>query len=254
VRALLGETFRLLAAHLNLFTLISLTVWLPAHVLRNYLEFFGPPEAGPGQSLRVILAVQIVFDPLVVSATVAALGRIKQGLPVGYAAAMSEGLAAWGRLLLVRFVINVGVGLPALGVLLAVPAQGGTAIAAGVLCLALAVLTTVLLVRFAVVDSVVVLERATPLSAWGRAAALTAGQRWKILWTLVLLFLIVLSFAFLVTSVFRAAPELNHFVPRVLLDCVVAVSQSLFSIALFLFYWRARSRESAALPAALSSG
>ena len=33
VRALLGETFRLLATHLNLFTLISLTVWLPGHVL-----------------------------------------------------------------------------------------------------------------------------------------------------------------------------------------------------------------------------
>ena len=55
VGALLGETFRLLATHLNLFTLLSLTVWLPGHVLRNYFEFF-EPEDGASQSLRAMLA------------------------------------------------------------------------------------------------------------------------------------------------------------------------------------------------------
>ena len=98
----LGETFRLLAAHLHLFTLISLTVWLPGHILRNYLEFFGMPEVSAAQSLSLALAIQVMFDPLVVSATLAALGRIKQGLPVGYLIAMSEGMAAWWRLFLVR--------------------------------------------------------------------------------------------------------------------------------------------------------
>jgi hypothetical protein len=38
----------------------------------------------------------------------------------------------------------------------------------------------------------------------------------------------------------RAAPELNHFVFRVLVDCALSVGQSAFPIALFLFYWRAR--------------
>jgi hypothetical protein len=245
--------FRLLAAHLNLFTMISLTVWLPGHVARNYFEFFTPPEIGPAQSLSAMLAIQVVFDPLVVSATVAALGRIKLGLPVGYRVAMLEGLAAWGRLLLTRFVINVGVALPALGALVAAPARGAIGIGVGVLFLVLAAITVVLLIRVAVVDSVVVLERGTALTAWGRAASLTAGQRWPILWTLVLLFVGVLSLAILVAQAFRALPDLNHFVPRVLLDCVVAVSQSLFTIALFLFYWRARAREGTPLPAALSS-
>jgi hypothetical protein len=253
VRAVLEETVTLLGAHLNLFTLISLTVWLPGHVLRNYFEFFAPAEIGPAQSLQAMLAIQVVFDPLVVSATVAALGRIKLGLPVGYRMAMLEGLAAWGRLLLARFVINVGVALPALGAILLAPAKGAAAIGAGALFLVLASLTAVLLIRIAVVDSVVVLERATAVNAWGRAAALTAGQRWPIFWTLVLLFVAVLSLALLVAQAFRWAPDLNHFVPRVLLDCVVAVSQSLFTIALFLFYWRARTREGAPRPATLSS-
>jgi hypothetical protein len=253
VRAVLEETFRLLAAHLSLFTLISLTVWLPGHVVRNYLEFFTPPATGPAHSLQAMLAIQVMFDPLVVCATVAALGRIKLGLPVGYGTAMVEGLAAWGRLLLTRFVINVGVALPALGALLAAPAKGAVAVGAGALFLVLAALTVVILIRVAVVDSVVVLERGTALTAWGRAASLTAGQRWPILGTLILLFLAVLSFAFLVAQAFRAVPDLNHFVPRVLLDCAVAVTQSLFTIALFLFYWRARAREGAPRPVVVSS-
>ena len=177
MRALLGETFRLLAAHLNLFTLISLTVWLPGHVLRNYFEFF-EPEDGAGQSLRAMLAIQVVFDPLVVAGTLVALGRIKSGLPVGYAVAMTQGLAAWGRLLVVRFVINFAVALPALGALFAAPARGFPAVAMGTLLIGLAVVTAILLVRFAVADSVVVLEGANAITVWRRAAALTAGRRW----------------------------------------------------------------------------
>jgi hypothetical protein len=244
VRALLGETFRLLAAHLNLFTLLSLTVWLPGHILRSYFEFFAVAEEGLGQSLRAMLAIQVVFDPLVVAATLVALGRIKSGLPVGYAVAMSQGLAAWGRLLVVRFVVNFAVALPALGALFAAPARGLSALVMGALLLAIAVFTVVLLIRFAVVDSVVVLGGGNAITAWRRAAELTAGQRWVILWTLLVLFVIVLSFAIVTSQVVRVVPELNHFVVRVLLDCVVAVSQSLFTIALFLVYWRGRGAES----------
>jgi len=234
VRALLAETFRLLAAHLNLFTLISLTVWLPGHVLRNYFEFF-EPEEGASQSLRVMLAIQVVLDPLVVASTLVALGRIKAGLPVNYAVAMIQGLAAWGRLLVVRFVINFGVALPALGAVFAAPVGGLPAIALGVVLIGIAVVTAVLLVRFAVADSVVVLEGANAITVWRRAAALTGGQRATLFWTLLLLFAAVLAFAMFTAQLVRAVPELNHFVVRVLLDCLVAVSQSLFTIALFLY-------------------
>ena len=242
MRALLGETVRLLLAHLNLFTLISLTIWLPAHVLRNYFEFFEAGDDGIRQSVAVMLAVHVVFDPLVVASTLAALGYIKSGAPVGYGAAMTQGLAAWGRLLVVRFVINFAVALPVLAALSASPARGPVAVVVGAALLAFAVFTTVLFVRFAVVDSVVVLERGTAMTAWRRAAAVTAGQRWPIFWTLVLITLAVSS-----PQLVRIIPELNHFVVRVLLDCAVAVSQSLFTIALFLFYWRGRGVEGATI-------
>ncbi len=186
----LGETVRLLAANLYLFTLISLTVWLPGHILRNY--------------------------------------------------AMSEGMAAWWRLFLVRLIVNCAVAVPALGGL-GIQPSGPSGIAAASLLVALAVLVFVLLVRYAVVDSVVVLEGGNAVTAWRRAARLTAGRRWPILGTAAVLFVVILSCAMLLGQAFKAAPELNHFVVRVLVDCVLAVGQSSFTVAFFLLYWRARA-------------
>jgi hypothetical protein len=248
VRALLEETGRLFGAHLHLFTLISLTVWLPGHILRNYLEFFGPPEESAAQSLRLLLMTQVFLDPLVVSATLAALGRIKRGLPVGYAVAMMEGAAAWARLLVVRFIIDCAVALPLLGGL-GVRPSGPWGVMAGSLFLLIAILLLVVLVRFAVVDAVVVLERGNAVTAWRRAAQLTAGRRWLILWTAAALFVVLFAVAVLFGQLFRMAPDLNHFVTRVLVDCVLAVSQSVFTVAFFLIYWRART-EAPAVPAA----
>jgi len=240
VRALLGETGKLFGAHLYLFTLISLSVWLPGHIVRNYLEFFGSPEESGAQSLGLVLLIQVIFDPLVVSATLAALGRIQQGLPVTYAAAMTEGMAAWARLFIVRVMIHCAVAVPVLGAL-AIRPSSARGLAASVLLVILAVLIGVLLVRFAVVDSVVVLERGNAVTAWRRAAQLTAGRRWLILRTAVALFVAIFAVAMLCGQVFRAVPELNHFVTRVLVDCALAVSQSLFTVAFFLIYWRARA-------------
>ena len=244
----LGETFRLLGLHLHLFTLISLTVWLPGHLVRNYVEFFGPAEEVAPQSLKLLLAIQVVFEPLVVSATIVALDRITQGLPVTYLGSMTAGLAAWGRLLLVRFVINCAVALPALAGMAVLPARA-VGLAAGGLFAAVLVFMLVLLLRYAVVDSVVVLEGATALTAWRRAASLTAGRRWAIFRTAAALFALVLAFSLSTGQALRAAPELNHFVVRVLLDCVLAVSQSVFTIALFLFYRQARADLPPASPA-----
>lgn len=240
MRAVLGETFRLLGTHLHLFTLIALTVWLPGHVLLKYLEFFEPDTTSPGRWLRVALFIQVFFDPLVVAGTVAALGRIKQSLPVGYGVALVEGLAAWPRLFVVRFIINCAVLLPALGAMaLGRPHRGMLWQGAGLLLLTL--LVFIALLRIAVIDSVVVLERRHALNAWVRAAELTRGRRAQILGVALVLFLFVLGLALLAGQLFEAVPALNHFVVRVLVDSAVGVAQSLFTVAFFLFYWRARS-------------
>jgi hypothetical protein len=250
VRAVLGETFRLLGSHLHLFTLLSLTVWLPTHVLLNYLEFFEPGEDSAGRALRIVLTAQVVLDPFVVCAMLSALARIKQGLPASYWQALAEGFGAWPRLMLVRFVVIWVLLLPSLGWLGVYAAGPALQLAGGVVLIALSILILVLLVRFALVDSVVVLGGGSPITAWRQAALLTAGQRWSILGTTTVLFALVFGLAVLGGQVFRMVPGANHFVARVLFDCALAVSQSLFTIALFLFYWRKQGIPAPAVPAA----
>ncbi|HYB70198.1 MAG TPA: hypothetical protein VEH80_06000 [Candidatus Bathyarchaeia archaeon] len=250
MRAVLGETFRLLGTHLYLFTLLSLTVWLPTHVLLNYLEFFEPGEDGTGRALRIVLTVQVVLDPFVVSAMLSALARLKHGHPAGYWQALAEGFSAWPRLMLVRFLVLWVLLLPSFGWLAVYSAGPVIQLLGGLVLIALSGLILALLVRFALVDSVVVLGGATPLTAWRQAAELTAGQRWPILWTATIIFVLVFGLAALGGQAFRSVPVANHFVARVLFDCVLAVSQSLFTIALFLFYWRRQGIPAPVVPAA----
>jgi hypothetical protein len=216
--ALLGETFRLLGRHLDLFTLIALTVWFPAHLAANYLQFFGPRDE-PQRALSLVLMIELAFGPLVAGATITTLARIKQGMPIGYRVALTEGFNAWGRLLVVRVITGV---LIALGLL------------------ALVVPGLILLVRYALVDSVAVLEGALAAQARQRSTALTAGLRWAIFWTGGLLFAGVVSLGMLLSLLLDGIPRLNHFVVRVLVDSMLSVTQCAFTIALFLFYWRAR--------------
>jgi len=62
-------------------------------------------------------------------------------------------------------------------------------------------------------------------------------------------FVLIFGLAVIGGQAFRAVPGANHFVARVLFDCVLAVSQSLFTISLFLFYWRKQGIPAPAVPA-----
>jgi hypothetical protein len=212
---------RLFVTHLHLFTMIALTVWLPGHLVINYLDFFaggapGSTDAAAARGIRVFLVVEAIFGPLVGAATLAALARIKRGEPASYGQALAEGLAAWPRLFMARLVERaiVLVGL-----------------------VALIVPGFILLVRVSFVDALVVLDGAPLGAALRLSNALTAGRRAAIFWTGGTLLVGVFSVA-TILSVLAGAAE--HFVVQVLADCAIAVTQSVFTIALFLFYWEAR--------------
>lgn len=228
-RDILEETFHLLGRHFHLFTLIALTVWLPGHVVINYIDFFTPEKGAAdaaARGFRVALSVEAVFGPLVVASTLAALSRIARGEPATYAQALVDGLVAWPRLFIARLVASVLV-LAGL-IVLVVP---GVAI----------------LVRLSFVDALVVLDGA-PLGAALRASnALTVGRRVAIFWTGGVLFAAVFSVAMTLSTLAGAA---HHFVVQVLADCVIAVTQTVFTIALFLFYREARHAAATAAPAA----
>jgi len=227
-RDILEETFRLLARNLELFTLIALTVWLPGHLVINYLDFFAASKDtadAAARGFRVGLMVEGIFGPLVVAATLAALGRIKRGEPATYAQVLVAGLVAWPRLFLARLLVSA-------------------LVLAGLV--ALVVPGLIVLVRLSFVDALVVVDGA-PLGAALRAShALTAGRRLAIFWTTGFLFAVVFSLAM---SLSALAGAVHHFVVQVLIDCVIAVTQTVFTIALFLFYREARLAPATRAPA-----
>lgn len=218
-RDILAETFRLLVRHFDLFTMISLTVWLPGHLVINYIDFFASSKGAAdaaARSFRVAVLVESVFGPLVVAATLAALLFIKQGQPVRYLAAMKWAVILWPRLFLARLVVSVTV-------------------LAGLI--ALVVPGVMLLVRLAFVDALVALDGVPLGQALRISNALTEGRRRGIFWTGGFLFAVVLS---VVAALSALAGLAEHFVVQVLADCLIAVTQTVFTIAMFLFYWEAR--------------
>ncbi len=214
-RDLIRETLRLFAAHLHLFTMIALTVWLPGHVVINYLDFF--TGGSPGSTEAAARGIRVFL--------VVALARIKRGEPASYGQALADGLVAWPRLFIARLV------------------QGAIVLVGLV---ALIVPGLILLVRVSFVDALVVLDGAPLGAALRLSNALTAGRRAAIFWTGGALLVGVFSIA-TILSVLAGAAE--HFVAQVLADCAIAVTQSVFTIALFLFYWEARHAAAPEAPA-----
>lgn len=228
-RDILEETFRLLARHFDLFTLIVLTVWLPGHLLINYIDFFATSKGAvdaAARGFRVGLMVEGVFGPLVVAATLAALARITRGEPPSYAQAMRHGFATWPRLFIARLAASA-------------------LVLAGLI--ALVVPGVLILVRLCFVDALVVLDGAPLRVALRASNALTVGRRLAIFWTGGILFASVFSVAMTLSALAGAA---DHFVVQVLVDCVIAVTQTVFTISLFLFYREARHAAATAAPAA----
>jgi hypothetical protein len=238
VRAVLAETLRLFGTNLYLLTLLSLTVWLPGHVLVHYQEFFEPGEGGPARFLRTGLVIQALFDPLVVGATLAALGRLAEGRPVEYATALLAGVRCWARLAVFRALVVCVLSVP-VAVGLALGRSPSPNLLAGAVVLGLTIAVGVLLLRVAVADSVLVFEGTTVLGAIPRATALTAGRRLRILGVLLVLLAGVLSLAVGAGLALRMLPALNHFVVRVLIDCALSTGQSVFTVASFVIYRRA---------------
>jgi hypothetical protein len=218
-RDILEETFRLLVRHFDLFTMIALTVWLPGHLVINYIDFFATSKGAAdtaARGFRVAVLLEGVFGPLVIAATLAALLSIKQGQPVRYLAAMKWAFILWPRLFLARLVVSV-------------------IVLAGLI--ALVVPGVMLLVRLAFVDALVALDGLPLGQALRISNALTEGRRRGIFWTGGFLFAAVFSLAAVLSALAGLA---EHFVVQVLADCLIAVTQTVFTIAMFLFYWEAR--------------
>ena len=181
----------------------------------------------------------MVLDPFVVSALLSALARIKHGVPVTYWQALAEGFSAWPRLMLVRFVVIWVLLLPSLGWLAIYQAGPAVRIVGSLGLIGLTVLILALLVRFARRGFGGGARRRLPCSpSGGRRPSSPRASAGAFSGRATALFVLIFGVAIAGGQAFRTVPGANHFVVRVLFDCILAVAQSLFTIALFLFYWR----------------
>ena len=213
------EAMRLCGTNFVLIASIILTVWLPGNLLGEYLVWYVPSDDDVARSFRVASLIEGVFGPIYSGALVYALAQLKEGRRPSYFEAISVGLRNWGRLFSARF-------------------QAGLWILFGLILLV--VPGIVLMVRYAFIDAVVVLEGAGGDRARRRSAELTRGFRWQIFLAGLLFFVtfVPLSFAIRVPSE-QLFPALNTMVTDVAVDCVLDMAYAIFHIVIFLYYWQA---------------
>jgi hypothetical protein len=217
--AIFKEAFGLLFNNLRLFGAIILTVMLPGNLLTEYVAFNASgPEEFPYDA--VVSLIVFPFIPLYIGAMVHALSRIKQGYGVTYNEAYGVGFENWSRLFWTRLLAGVYVFLG---------------------LLALVVPGIILLIRYALLDAVVILEGAGGSEAIKRSTELTRGIRPQIFCAFVYFVGIVLLMA-VAAMPLTYAGLLDSMVGMVILECAVSVIFSVITIVLFLFYWEASGK------------
>jgi len=221
---LLRESVRLLRSNFLLFSAIVLTVWLPGNILLDCLSCY-VYGYDSWESFRITILFAGIFEPICAGALVYAVSRRKQDLPATYGQALRVGLRNWGRLFWARVIAGwfISLGLVAL-------------VVPGIM----------LVVRYALLDPVVVLEGVGGRESTKRSSTLTKGMRWRIFGVGLLLLISYLLFMFLINLPLAFLPEFDNVVIEVILDSAGDILFSLITIAMVLFYLEAGKRESAA--------
>ena len=136
--SILGKAIQLWIRHLPLIGPLVLTIWLPGHLFVGWSYGFGWDESTELDVWRMTSGIDAICSPIYAGAIVYALPRLIRGQRVSYGDALGVGFGCWGRLFAARFV-------------------AGLLILVGFV--ALVVPGIVLSVRFALIDSAVVLEK-----------------------------------------------------------------------------------------------
>ena len=231
----LGEAVGLLVSNLSLFSLIVLTVWLPGNLLIEYLTYnvFADNAENLARITRLNMSIGGIFGPLYIGAVIYALSELKQGRSVRYSQAMAVGLQNWWNLFAARFVANL---LIVFGLLLFI------------------VPGIILMLRYALLDSAVILERAGTEQARKRSSDLVQGKKLEILCAAVVFYLGFIVLAVVTDVPFMFIESLNTMVVSVIVDCVLDVAVLVITIVLFLYYWEATEKDRQTVEATVDAG
>jgi hypothetical protein len=209
-----GLAFRLLFGNLLLLSAVVLTVWLPVNVLIEMAVLQSEAD-NPLLSIRLNTIVGGIIGPLVAGALVWVLSERLAGRTTTYGAAMGVGFRNWGRLFGARFVAGFLTGLG---------------------FLALVVPGIVLLVRYFLIDPVVVLEGAGVSQSRARSAELVKGKAWQIFFAGIIYLVMVASLGFSLGYLMEAVPALNNVWGEVAADCVLDIFEVLIDCLVMVYY------------------
>ncbi len=178
------------------------------------------------QEIRVSNLIEAIFGPFYVGALIYAASKITKEMPVDYVQSMTHAASRSFKLLGTR----IGTGLIVLVGLIALIIPG-----------------VVLALRFALIDSVVVLEDIEGASARNLSIQLTKGKRWNILGTMILAFLGIFLGSFLISFLLYLPVSFigqkENFVIAVITECAVNILTAIPILILFLFYKDAKDRQ-----------
>ena len=222
--SILGKAIQLWIRHLPLIGPLVLTIWLPGHLFVGWSYGLGWDESTELDVRRMTSGIDAICSPIYAGAIVYALPRLIRGQRVSYGDALGVGFGCWGRLFAARFI-------------------AGLLILVGFV--ALVVPGIVLSVRFALIDSAVVLENRGVSTARQRSWTLTGGRSWQILGAGVIIFLMysaltmVVSLPLTIVQQLWSLDPVVNFAAQAVLDCLLDVVYTLHVIVMFLFFWEA---------------
>lgn len=251
MREIYRQTWRLFKPNIPLVSAIVLTIWLPAGLLIWVLE--AGPWRGAGDQIWNLAHLPGAISTV---ALLFVLWQHRQGVPTSYRQGMREGCRKWARLLVARFCVQV---LFLLGLLLVI-VPGLVALmlrlflpdvmTVWVFFALLIVLSVVILIRFALVAAVIVVENAGVTEALRRSFALTRGRSWRI-FEAVFLWSIPCFIVFLPPLIVLSL--MNEALATALLPIGMAMSLALLQALLLALYLEAR-RENEGLDTPAASG
>jgi len=211
---------RLFLGDIVLISSLVLTVWIPFHLLINYLVYNTPDldERRLQWLSYLVWLIQFVFGPIYVGGIVSALANRMEGHSTSYVEAIRFGMGVWGRVLTARFFAQLWVFLGLLAFI--IPA-------------------IVLTIRFCLLDPVVMLEGLGPKEARERSTELVRENALGICAGCMAFFAFLLFTAIGLGIINESVPGLKSMWSSTVFDCVVSVLSNIITCFLFVYFWEA---------------
>lgn len=231
--AKIAASLRILVEQFPVIAAIVLMIRLPTNIaVEVILEREGLGH-DPFASLPMRFLVDLCFGPITAAGLIVLLAERMAGRRVNFLTVARAGIDSWWRVFAARIVailciLAAGVGFflvglpPIIRLLGLIPA-------------------VILAVHYSLVDEAIVLEHVPILESRRRSAALVSGRAWRIVAGLAGVILLLGLISMVLGGALDDAGMLDDPVVRALVESLLGVIGSIYSIVLFLFYWEAQA-------------